>query len=159
MYLALRRGALPEANAFEKFAAHVIEARLVTKWPHAGIVIGDTLYHATAKGGLKKEPFVNIGNWDLFDCGTEHDNRVIAQFEERLRKAGGKVRYDWFSLLAFTPAIYLSRLFGNEIRYNDWLYCYEWCYEVLMQKPVTSEVTPEDLLEIWIRHYNKKENP
>ena len=155
MYLALRRGPLPDANSFEKFAAHVIESRLVTKWPHAGIVVKDTLYHATAKGGLIKEPFVNKGNWDLFDCGEEHDQRVIAQFEERLRKAGGKVRYDWFSLLAFTPVRYIGKLFGSPLRYNKWLYCYEWCYEVMMLRRVTSEVTPEDLLEIYINKYKK----
>jgi hypothetical protein len=155
MKLALRRGHLPNANLFEKVASKVIERRLVTKWPHAGIVVGEYLYHSSAKGGLKKEIFVNNGNWDLFDCGDEYDNRTIEQFNSRLLKANGKVRYDWFSLLAYTPAIYISKVFGNEIRYNKWLYCYEWCYEVLAQKSTKSHVTPEDLLELYIVLYEK----
>ena len=157
MLLALRRGAAVGAKWYEKVAAFAIETRLCTKWAHAGIVVNGTLYHATAKGGLKAEPFVDAGNWDLFDCGEEHDERVIQQFHDRLKAGGGKVRYDWFSLMAFTPAVLISKIFGSELRYNDWLYCYEWCFEVLEQKPVSAEITPENLLEIYIRKYiNRK---
>lgn len=155
MKLVLRKGADVDAKWYEKVSAGVIKARLCTKWPHAGIVVGETLYHASAKGGLISEPYKNTGNWDEFDCGEEYDSRTIEQFKKRLRDSGGKVRYDWFSLLAFTPAIYVSRLFGSGIRYSKWLYCYEWCYEVLAQEVAKSEVTPEDLLEIYIAKYRK----
>jgi hypothetical protein len=155
MYLALRAGPAEGSKWYERFAAWIIEARLQTKWPHAGIVIGDTLYHASAKGGLQAVPFLKTDIWTIYDCGKQHDTRVIKQFNERLEKAGGKVRYDWFSLLAFTPAKYLGKLFKSPLRYNKWLYCYEWCFEVLTQKKVTQEVTPEDLLQIYIEKYQQ----
>jgi len=154
MKLALRRGPLPDSKWYEKAISHVIEWRLTTDWPHAGIVVGNTLYHATAKGGLISEPFVNQGNWDLFDCGEERNARVVAQFNERLKQSKGKVRYDWISLLAFTPVVWVAKLLGfKTIRYSNWLYCYEWCYEAMLQKPVTSWVTPENLLKIYIDEY------
>lgn len=154
MKLALRRGYKPDSTWYEKLGVKFIEYRLVTNWTHAGIVVGNTLFHATAKGGLISEDFDNsAGNWDLFDCGDEHDERTIKQFEDRLRKGRGKVRYDWFSLLAFTPAILVAKLFDQPIRYRNWLYCYEWSYEVLTQRMASSEITPEDLLEIYIKNY------
>lgn len=153
MYLALREGPAENPKWYEKVTSWVIETRLQTKWPHAGIVVGDTLYHASAKGGLQAVPFVKTDIWTLYDCGTQHDSRVIKQFNERLEKAGGEVRYDWFSLLAFTPAKYLGKLFNSPLRYNKWLYCYEWCFEVLKRQRVTKEVTPEDLLQIYIEDY------
>jgi len=155
MKVVMRRGANIGAPFYERLAAWTISMRLCTKWPHGGIVVGDTLYHATARHGLTSEPYINTGNWDEWDFGPEEDQRVIAQFNARLAGAKGKVRYDWFSLLAFTPAVWISRLFGSEIRYNSWLYCYEWQYEALEQKNVKVEVTPENILEICLRRLKK----
>lgn len=161
MKLALRRGPAPNARWFEKLAAKVIQYRLTTDWPHAGIVVGTTLYHASAKGGLISEPFVNTDNWDLYDCGDSYDEAALAHFYNRLRAGGGKVQYDWVSLLSFTPMLWVAKLLGfKSIRYSNWLYCYEYCYEVLLQKPVTTWVTPENLLAIYIKEYtNAKSTP
>jgi hypothetical protein len=132
MKLALRKGAAVGGDWIEKAAAWIIKARLVTDYPHSGIVIGDTLYHATARHGLISEPFVQE-NWELFDAGGD-DAAALALFDEN---KGAK--YDWFSLLAFVliPSSDSERF-----------YCYEWSYMAMTGKNPNNKVIPEGLLEI-----------
>ena len=130
MKLALRSS--PDSSAWNhRAAAAVIRARLVTDYPHAGIVIGDTLYHATATGGVHSEPFKGGENWRLIDVGGDD-----AAALDRFHKHNG-AGYDFVSLLAFAL-----------IRASDsrrW-YCYEWCHYMLTGEMPGERVTPEKLL-------------
>ena len=130
MKLALRKS--PDSSKWNhKAAAAIISARLVTRYPHAGIVIGDTLYHATASNGVHAEPFPGGDNWVLVDIGGD-DAKAIELFAEEEGKG-----YDWFSLLAFAliPA-----------RDSRRWYCYELAHYLMTGKKPVDRVTPEDLL-------------
>lgn len=130
MKLALRKS--PDSNKWNhQAAAAIIRTRLVTRFPHAGIVIGSTLYHATASNGVHAEPFPGGDNWVLIDIGGDDESAIRAFKEE---EGNG---YDWFSLLAFAllPASDSKR----------W-YCYELAkYMRTLEKP-RDRVTPEDLI-------------
>ena len=130
MKLALRKS--PDSSKWNhKAAAAIIKTRLVTRFPHAGVVIGNTLYHATASHGVASEPFPAGDNWVLIDVGGD-DQRAIDLFS-KLEGNG----YDWFSLLAFAmiPASDSRR----------W-YCYELAYYMITGVKPKGRVTPEDLI-------------
>lgn len=132
MKLALRKS--PDSDKWNhKAAAAIIRTRLVTRYPHAGIVIGSTLYHATAYGGVHDEPFSGGDNWVLFDVPGS-DNLAISRYIDEEGKG-----YDWFSLLAFAmiPAKDSRR----------W-YCYELAYYLITGDKPKGRVTPEDLLAL-----------
>jgi hypothetical protein len=131
MKLALRTGPATDAAWNHVFASQAIKARIVTDYPHAGIVIGDTLYHASASGGLQAVPYTPA-NWVLIELGESRDADALALFEKH-HGAG----YDWVSLLAFA---FISA------RDSKRFYCYEWCYLAMTGKNPTSRVTPETLL-------------
>lgn len=131
MKLALRSGPAIGGDAVEKAASVIIKTRLVTDYPHAGIVIGETLYHATARKGLIAQPFA-LENWRLIDLGDARDAEVLALFDQH---AGAG--YDWFSLLAF--ALFPAR---DSRRF----YCYEWCYLAMTGRNPSQRITPETLL-------------
>lgn len=133
MKLAFRLS--PDSEQWNHVAANaIIRARLVTDFPHAGIVIGDTLYHATASDGLHSEEFGNRPNWITKDLGHSRDAAVLRLFDKH-QGAG----YDWFSLLAFAliPA-----------RDSRRFYCYEWCYLAMTGENPNHRVTPETLLKL-----------
>ena len=144
MKLALRK-TLPTGSDWKSRTADFIIKNVIhTKWGHSGIVIKDQIYHATARKGLIKEDF-NPEGWDVFDLGDERDEELILLFNQRNAKAKkGRVQYDWFSLLAFTPLIHIFKNFRDSSR----LYCYEWCWEVLTGKVATTKIVPEDLLQV-----------
>ena len=130
MKLALRKS--PDSDKWNhKAAAAIISTRLVTRYPHAGIVIGETLYHATASHGVNAEPFPGGDNWELVDVGGD-DAQALRLFEGENGKP-----YDWFSLLAFAliPA-----------RDSRRWYCYELAHYLMTGKKPIDRVTPEDLL-------------
>lgn len=132
MKLALRKS--PDSDKWNhKSAAAIISARLVTRYPHAGVVIGDVLYHATASSGVHAEPFSGGDNWLLVDVGGD-DESAMALFSKEEGKG-----YDWFSLLAFAliPATDSKR----------W-YCYELAYYLMTGRKPVDRVTPEDLLMV-----------
>ena len=131
MKLALRTGAAPDADWKGRLSAKAIKLRLVTHYPHAGIVVGDTLYHATAQHGLVSEPF-NPDGWHLIDAGSSRDLAAVQLFEEH-SGAG----YDWVSLLAFVLV--------SASDSQRW-YCYEWCWYVMTGKRPRGRITPEMLL-------------
>lgn len=132
MMLALRTQPATDATLLDKLAHWLIKARLVTRYPHAGIVIKDKLYHATAKRGLHVTEF-HPERWELIDIpGDDMDAlRLFAEWEG--------AQYDWFSLLAFV---------GFRARDSSRMYCYEWCYLVMTGKHPSKRVTPETLLAL-----------
>jgi len=130
MKLALRTGAAPDANSLGRFSAKAIKLRLVTHYPHAGIVVGDTLYHATSRHGVIAEPF-NPTGWVVFDIGGD-DARALELFKEQEGKG-----YDWISLFAFVML--------NASDSQRW-YCYELSSYMMTGKRPGARVTPESLL-------------
>ena len=136
MKLALRKTAATDATLLDKIGTWLIKARLVTRYPHAGIVIGDTLYHATAKRGLHASEYTPE-RWTLIDVGDALDGFALDLFAS----AEG-AKYDWFSLLAFV---------GLKARDSRRYYCYEWVYHCMTGEHPTQRVTPETLLEVALK--------
>jgi len=136
MKLALRRGPATDATWMDKLASNIIAVRLMTEYTHAGIVIGDTLYHATARRGLHSAAYTPE-RWELIELGTDGDMEALRLFSKH-DGAG----YDWFSLLAFAliPA-----------RDSRRFYCYEWCHLAMTGKHPTERATPESLLELALK--------
>lgn len=147
MKLALRTQYAADASWLDRRANDVIRARLVTKYPHAGIVIGDTLYHSTAKQGPHKTTEWHPERWALIDVGGD-DQKAIYAFESIIVKPEGWFRrlvrkitkgYDFASLLAFV---------GIPVRDSRSVYCFELCWLMMTGKHPTERVTPESLLEL-----------
>ena len=126
-FLALKY-AKPEGLAKGLFHT-LTRARLLTRYPHSGIVVDGMLMHSNLSKGLHKEPFIPAG-WLLIPITPAVD--PVAAFD---LLAGTK--YDWFSLLAF--------VLPWRVRNSDWLYCYEWCWYVQTGQMPIERVTPEDL--------------
>lgn len=132
MMLALRTQPASDARwPVDHIAHRTIKARLVTRYPHAGIVIGGKLYHATARDGLHVADYTPA-RWVLIDLGTARDADALHLFAEH-DGAG----YDWLSLLAFV---------GLRARDSHRYYCYEWCWHCMTGQHPTRRITPEDLL-------------
>ena len=129
MQLALKYAA--PSGFWSKAFHYLTRWRLLTKYPHAGIVHDGILYHATLANGLHAVKF-NPDGWHLFEI-TPRDLPVIFG-------AYVDTPYDVFSLLAFVAPW--------EVRDRDRLYCYEWCWLVLAGENPTFKVTPEDLLAL-----------
>jgi hypothetical protein len=129
MYLALRKtnGDTLAASWFSILTRY----RLLTKFPHAGIVIEGRLYHSTLQYGLHNVPFTNPGNWHLIEAPDWNDARGIYR-----RRRG--VKYDWFSLLGFVVPW--------QVRDSSRLYCFEWCWLAMTGENPRFRVTPEMLL-------------
>jgi len=130
MKLALRKGPAPDANALGKLSATAIKLRIVTNYPHSGIVIDGDLYHATAQHGVITELF-NPDGWEVFDIGGD-DARALSLFKEQNGKG-----YDWVSLFAF--------VMFNASDSQRW-YCYELSHYLMTGKRPGDRVTPETLL-------------
>lgn len=151
MYLALRRGAATDATWLDKFFVWVIKERLVTVYPHAGIVIGNTLYHATARHGFCKADYTPA-RWELLPLGDERDAEVQALAERLIAKKTG---YDFAELLDFTPLQILVRMARWVPALRGWLdgrlYCYQWCWLVMTGSLPTRRVTAEMLQALYIK--------
>lgn len=128
-YLALRK--TPPSGFFPRVFFYATRARLLTKYPHGGVVIGDTLYQATARDGVHSVPFEPAG-WDLFETSADYLT-ILNRFE-----SVNGAKYDWLSLLTFVSA------FRIVVR-GRW-YCYELCHYLLTGESPTQRVTPEILL-------------
>lgn len=126
-FLALKY-AKPEGFAKGLFH-NITKARLVTRYPHSGIVKDGVLMHSNFARGLHKEPFIP-GGWLLIPIHPAID--PVAAFE--LMEG---TQYDWFSLLAF--------VLPWRVRDRQRLYCYEWCWYVMTGQMPIERVTPEDL--------------
>lgn len=132
MKLALKH-APPKGIA--KRAFHELTAyRLVTNYPHSGIVIGDQLLHTNLSRGVHAETFIPQG-WDLFDVPGGDDELTQIRFESVIG-----MPYDVFSQLAF--------VIPNSARDSSRLYCYELTWFLLTGVMPRRRVTAEDLLAI-----------
>ena len=130
MKLALRTS--PDSDKWNhQAAAAIIRTRLVTRYPHAGIVIGSTLYHATASNGVHAEPFPGGDNWKLLPYG-DNDAEALERFNTRKGR-----KYDWASLLTFA---------GPKVTDSERDYCYELAYFMKTGKIAKDRVTVEDLV-------------
>lgn len=132
MILALRRTHAASANWLDKLACWAIKARLVSVYCHGGIVIGGTLYHTTAHGGLCQSSF-DPDKWDLFDLGTTRDAAALDLFQKHQGAA-----YDWISLLAFVLPWRISD--------TQRFYCFEWTQLCITGIYPQGRITPETLL-------------
>jgi len=131
--LALRPTAASDATLPARIAATAIKVRLVSQYCHGGIVIGNTLWHATAQHGVICTDFTSE-HWDLIELGDALDADALARVLPLLG-AG----YDWFSLLAFViPA--------DATDAQRW-YCFELCWYLLTGENPNFRVTPEMLLK------------
>lgn len=133
MKLALRTTAATDATLAARVAAACIKVRLVSKYCHGGIVVGDTLMHATAQHGLCSTTFTPE-RWDLIDLGDRADEQVDLLFG--LHEGAG---YDWLGLVPFIAPLPL----GSDQR----LYCFEWCWLAMTGEYPRGLVTPEMLLK------------
>lgn len=129
-YLALRHTSPP--GFFQGVFANVTKARLVTQYPHAGIVVDGVLYEATFKHGVHSVKFDQTG-WHLFTIDKVDKNDLLTRFKQ----VEGRP-YDWFSLLAFVVPF--------RVTVAKWFYCYELCSFMLDGNIPAKRVTPETLL-------------
>lgn len=129
-YLALRRTS--PSGVWQGLFAQLTKTRLVTLYPHAGIVVDDILYEATFKHGVRAIKFDSTG-WDLFKINKTDKSDLITRFKQ----VEGRP-YDWFSLLAFVLPLRAS--------VAQWFYCYELCSFMLDGNIPNKRVTPEILL-------------
>jgi hypothetical protein len=133
MILALRHTLPPGSSLVQRVSAAVIEGRLVTEFSHAGIVIGDTLYHSTGAKGVHAEQGVDLSGWTLIDLGEMRDARALALF--RHVEGSG---YDWVSLTSFV-------VITSSSDSQRW-YCYELCWLLLTGTAPRERVTAEMLI-------------
>ena len=129
-------------KGFAKRAFHELTAyRLVTNYPHSGIVIGDQLLHTNLSNGVHSETFVPIG-WDLFDVPGGDDELTWGRFNSAFG-----MPYDIFSQLAF--------VIPNSASDSSRLYCYELSWFLLTGTMPRRRVTAEDLLALIALKNNK----
>ena len=126
-FLALKY-AKPEGLAKGLFH-DLTKARLVTRYPHAGIVRDGMLMHANLSRGLHKEPFIP-GGWLLIPIPDQ-------PWQVGLFEKWEGTPYDVFSLLAFATPF--------PARDSSKIYCYEWDWLWLTGQMPIERVTPEDL--------------
>lgn len=133
VFLAFKSTAPTNPTIFQELAVKAVKSRLVSKYSHGGVVVGDNLLHVTTHDGLHmvKSGDWNPDNWTLFEVDADAD-QVLALFEQYKG-----YDYDWFSLLAFT---------GLKASDSKKLYCYEWIYLALTGINPNFRVTPEILM-------------
>ena len=107
--------------------------RLLTDYPHAGIVWGGLLMHSNLARGLHAVNFDDQAGWRLI--ALPGGDRAMDLF--RVHRG---TRYDWFSLLAF--------VLPWNVRDGNRMYCYEWCWLAMTGEIYPGRVTPEMLLEL-----------
>jgi hypothetical protein len=137
VYLAFREGYASKATLWQKLGVKIIKARLVTKYPHGGVVLDGVLYHANVKNGVHAEPIPTGEVWRL--APTKINPEVFRGWYELVK---GKP-YDWFSLLAFIPFF--------KARWSKGMYCYEFQHYAVTGENPSNRVTPESLLANHLR--------
>jgi hypothetical protein len=129
VYLALRK--TPPEGVAQKAFFYLTRWRLLTRYPHAGVVCEGILYQSTFAKGVHSDAFDPTG-WHLFPTNVPHET-IINRFNDVNHS-----RYDWFSLLAFVLPFKMT--------VGQWWYCYELAHYLLSGLKPTGRVTPEDLL-------------
>jgi hypothetical protein len=137
MKLALKHA--PPKGVFKRLFHWLTAVRLLTRYPHGGIVIGDQLLHCNLSKGLHHETFLPEG-WDLFDVPGGDDALAWDLFHELEHTP-----YDVFGLLAFVLPWRVSD--------SSRMYCYRWQLRVLcliygIEHVGRERVVPEDLLAL-----------
>ena len=132
VYLALRHRDPP---GFLGLFAKLIRARLVTVYPHGGIVAGVTLFHATLADGVHPQDAPSAADGWLLLPTTVDEKTARKRIAQRLGR-----RYDWISLLAFVLPI--------SVRWSRADYCFEFAWFVLTGQKPTGPVTAEQLLAL-----------
>lgn len=132
IYLALRHTDKPGPHGL---FAKVIRWRLVTAYPHGGIVLRQHLYHSTVADGVHLEdaPMERDG-WLLLPVDVD-EYTASKRIAQRLGRP-----YDWLSLLAFVLPV--------SVRWSRADYCFEFCWFVLTGENPTKRVTAEQLLAL-----------
>ncbi len=133
MLIALQHTKEPKATWTSKLFALAVGFRLVTKYPHGGIVENGMLRHANSKHGLHEVPF-NPEGWHTFEVPD-----IVPGGTELFELNKGKP-YDSFSLLAF--------LIPGRPRDSDSLYCFEWMWLRLTGMNPREKITPEMILAL-----------
>ena len=133
-YLALRK--TDADGALKRLFSIATRWRLMTRYPHAGIVIkdphdGDYLLHTTASEGMHISAY-DPSKWFLVPVDVS-DDEVKSRFSS-VKSA----KYDWVSQIAFLVPFRVTKA--------DWLYCYEWAYFAITGIIYPGRVTPEMLL-------------
>jgi hypothetical protein len=129
VHLALRHR---DPTGLRGLFAKLIRWRLVTDYPHAGVVVGGTLYHATLADGVHAQPAPTAADgWLLLP--TTLDEQTARQ---RIAQRMG-LPYDWPSLLAFVLPV--------SVRWSRADYCFEFGRYVLSGDKATDRVTAEQL--------------
>lgn len=127
-YLALKYAA--PSGFFRRAFHRITRARLLTLYPHSGIVRDGLLMHSNLANGLHAEPFDPAG-WDLFEIPDRPwQAELFEQYEG--------TKYDWFSLLAF--------VLPWQVRDGSRMYCYEWSWLYMTGDNPRERITPEMLL-------------
>jgi hypothetical protein len=146
MKIALRKGPATDASTVQRLASDYIRLRLATEWPHAGVVIRGTLYHASGSVGLADVPFTEH-RWDLIDIGDEHDEEALQIFRDLRAQGAG---YDWIELLDFSILRGALKLASRNAKVKRWLdlnvYCYFLALWMASLKKPSRRVTAESLL-------------
>lgn len=139
--LALRHRDPPGARGL---FAKLIRLRLVTAYPHAGVVAGATLFHSTLADGVhpQKAPTAASG-WLLLPTAVPMDVAM-----QRIGQRVG-LPYDWVSLLAFVLPV--------SVRWSRADYCFEFVWYVLTGEEPTGRVTAEQLLALVAQQLAKQQ--
>ena len=141
--LALRHRDPP---GFLGLFAKLIRGRLVTAYPHGGVVAGATLFHATLADGVHpQEAPAAADGWLLLPTTVPLEVAM-----ERIRRRLGR-RYDWISLLAFVLPV--------SVRWSRADYCFEFCWYVLTGEEPTGRVTAEQLAVLVAQQLAAKGSP
>lgn len=130
VHLALRH---QDPAGFRGWFAKLIRMRLVTAYPHAGVLIGPDMFHSTLTRGVHEET-VDTAGWLLLPTPVPY-SVAMARIESRLG-----TRYDWLSLLAF--------LLPWRVRWSRADYCYEFDWFVFTGQVASGPVTAEALLAL-----------
>lgn len=146
VYLALKK--VSPKGVFQKIFWWLTKWRLLTQFPHAGVVIKnnyseDGLLHTTVSCGvhsLSKNEYKN-DDWLFVPVNISHSDVKNRYFNV----LGAK--YDWFSLFAFVLPFRFTKA--------SWFYCYELAWFLLKGEIPTFRVTPEMLLELAAQINNK----
>lgn len=126
--------------------AKVIRWRLVTAYPHGGIVAPGGLYHSSLADGvhLAEAPAAADG-WLLLPTTVD-----ATTARQRIAQRIGRP-YDWASLLAFVLPV--------SVRWSRADYCFEFCWYVLTGQAPTGRVTAEQLLALVAQQLADRQPP
>ena len=131
MYLAFKTK--PDAGLFQRLFYWLTKWRLLTEYPHAGIVVDGLLMHSNLANGLHAVELNNTDGWLLIEVPDKHDAAMLFALNRG-------TPYDWFSLLGF--------VLPWQVRDGNRMYCYEWCWLSMTDGVHPGRVTPEMLLTL-----------